>query len=76
MARKTDIGKIEEQLEAAQAEAVKAKHAYDTKMKKVKELQIKKEEAMCQEIMTALSGSKRSYSEILKFIRSEPYAED
>lgn len=76
MARRTDLGKIEEQLEAAQAEAIKAKHVYDGKMEKVKELQAKKDAAVCKEIMTALSGSKRTYSEILKFIRSEPYAED
>lgn len=76
MARRTDLGKLEEQLELAQAEAIKAKHVYDAKMTKVKELQAKKNEIMCREIMDGLQSSKRSYSEILKFIRSEPYAED
>lgn len=76
MARRTDLGKLEEQLEAAQAEAIRAKHIYDAKMAKVKELQARKNEMMSKEIMSALSSSKRSYAEILKFISSEPYAED
>lgn len=63
---------INEQIEAAQEEVIKAKQKYDAATDRLKELLDKKKELQTEELMAAVMKSKRSYEEIIRYINSEP----
>ena len=69
MARRTIT--IDEKIEKAQREVIKAKGKYEAAVNELKELQEKKKEIQSKELMTAFQESSRSYDEILAFLKSE-----
>ena len=69
MARRTIT--IDEKIEKAQREVIKAKEKYEAAVNELKELQEKKKEIQSKELMTAFQESNRSYDEILAFLKSE-----
>ena len=69
MARRTIT--IDEKIEKAQSEVIKAKEKYEAAVNELKELQEKKKEIQSKELMTAFQESSRSYDEILAFLKSE-----
>ena len=62
---------INQQIEAAQEEVVKAKQKYDAATDRLKSLLNKKKELQSVEIMTAVMKSKHSYEDILRYINSD-----
>lgn len=71
MKQKTkNIIKIDEKIKKAKEVVAKAKIRYDKSLSCLKELLDKREEIRQKEIMNAIANSKRSYDEILKFIKS------
>ena len=69
MARRTIT--IDEKIDKAQAEVIKAKEKYEAATNELKELQEKKKEIQSKELMSAFSESSRSYDEIMAFLKSE-----
>ena len=69
MARRTIT--IDEKIEKAQAEVIKAKEKYEAAINELKELQEKKKEIQSKELMEAFQESSRSYDEIMAFLKSE-----
>lgn len=69
MARRTIT--IDEKIDKAQAEVIKAKEKYEAAINELKELQEKKKEIQSKELMSAFSESSRSYDEIMAFLKSE-----
>ena len=69
MARRTIT--IDEKIEKAQREVIKAKEKYEAAVNELKELQEKKKEIQSKELMTAFQESSHSYDEILAFLKSE-----
>lgn len=63
---------INQQIEAAQEEVIKAKQKYDTATDRLKELLDKKKELQTEEFMAVVMKSKRSYEEIIRYINPEP----
>ena len=63
---------INQQIEVAQEEVIKAKQKYDAATDRLKELLDKKRELQTEELMAAVMKSKRSYEEIIRYINSEP----
>ena len=63
---------INQQIEVAQEEVIKAKQKYDAATDRLKELLDKKKELQTEELMAAVIKSKRSYEEIIRYINSEP----
>ena len=62
---------INQQIEAAQEEVVKAKQKYDAATDRLKSLLNKKKELQSAELMTAVMKSKHSYEDILRYINSD-----
>ncbi len=69
MARRTIT--IDEKIDKAQAEVIKAKEKYEAAINELKELQEKKKEIQSKELMEAFQESSRSYDEIMAFLKSE-----
>ena len=69
MARRTMT--IEEKIERAQREVIKAKEKYDAAVNELKELQERRKEVQSKELMEAFQESRRSYEEIIAYLKSE-----
>lgn len=69
------IDAVNQQIEAAEAEVIKAKKKYDEATDKLKSLLDKKKALQTEELMNAAMKSSRSYEEILRYIQSDSYEE-
>ncbi|MBR4163767.1 MAG: hypothetical protein IKR11_09610 [Solobacterium sp.] len=69
MARRTIT--IDEKIERARKEVIKAKEKYDAAVNELKELQERKKEIQSKELIAAFQESSRSYEEIMSFLKSE-----
>ena len=67
---------INQQIELAQEEVVRAKQKYDAATDHLKSLLDKKKELQSAELMTAVMKSKHSYEDILRYINSDPEKEE
>lgn len=65
------IDAVNQQIEAAEAEVIKAKKKYDEATDKLKSLLDKKKALQTEELMNAVMKSSRSYEEILRYIQSD-----
>ena len=65
------IDAVNQQIEAAEAEVIKAKKKYDEATDKLKSLLDKKKALQTEEMMNAVMKSSRSYEEILRYIQSD-----
>lgn len=65
------IDAVNQQIEAAEAEVIKAKKKYDEATEKLKSLLDKKKALQTEELMNAVMKSSRSYEEILRYIQSD-----
>lgn len=65
------IDAVNQQIEAAEAEVIKAKMKYDEATDKLKSLLDKKKALQTEELMNAVMKSSRSYEEILRYIQSD-----
>lgn len=65
------IDAINQQIEAAEAEVIKAKKKYDEATDKLKSLLDKKKALQTEELMNAVMKSSHSYEEILRYIQSD-----
>ena len=65
------IDAVNQQIEAAEAEIIKAKKKYDEATDKLKSLLDKKKALQTEELMNAVMKSSRSYEEILRYIQSD-----
>ena len=65
------IDAVNQQIEAAEAEVIKAKKKYDEATDKLKSLLDKKKALQTEELMNAVMKSSRSYEEILRDIQSD-----
>ena len=65
------IDAVNQQIEAAEAEVIKAKKNYDEATDKLKSLLDKKKALQTEELMNAVMKSSRSYEEILRYIQSD-----
>ena len=64
------IDAVNQQIEAAEAEVIKAKKKYDEATGKLKSLLDKKKALQTEELMNAVMKSSRSYEDILRYIQS------
>ena len=62
---------IDEKIERAQREVIKAKEKYDAAVNELKELQERRKEIQSKELMEAFQESRRSYEEIIAYLKSE-----
>ncbi len=65
------IDTVNQQIEAAEAEVIKAKKKYDEATENLKSLLNKKKALQTEELMNAVMKSSHSYEEILRYIRSD-----
>ena len=65
------IDAVNQQIEAAEAEVIKAKKKYDEATDKLKGLLDKKKALQTEELLNAVMKSSRSYEEILRYIQSD-----
>lgn len=65
------IDAVNQQIESAEAEVIKAKKKYDEATDKLKSLLDKKKALQTEELMNAVMKSSRSYEEILRYIQSD-----
>lgn len=65
------IDAVNQQIEAAEAEVIKAKKKYDEATDKLKSLLDKKKALQTEELMNAVMKSSRSYEEILRYVQSD-----
>ena len=65
------IDAVNQQIEAAEAEVIKAKKKYDEATDKLKSLLDKKKALQTEELMNAVMKISRSYEEILIYIHSD-----
>ena len=65
------IDAMNQQIEVAEAEVIKAKKKYDEATDKLKSLLDKKKALQTEELMNAVMKSSRSYEEILRYIQSD-----
>ncbi len=68
MARTTGKELLEQKIEKAQEDVVKAKKKYDTATALLKKLLDKRDAIRAEEIMTAIAKSDRSYDDIMRYI--------
>lgn len=71
MARVTSIELLEQKIEKAQEDVVKAKHKYDASTATLKELLDKRDLLRNEELLRAFTKSKRSYGDILRYLEGE-----
>ena len=69
------IDAVNQQIETAEAEVIKAKKKYDEATDKLKSLLDKKKALQTEELMNAVMKSSRSYEEILRYIQSDSFEE-
>lgn len=72
MGRKIEKDVLEERIEKAQEDVVKAKKKYDTATAMLKQLLDKRQAMRVEEVMVAIAKSNRSYEDIVNYI----YAND
>lgn len=65
------IDAVNQQIEAAEAEVIKAKKKYDEATDKLKSILDKKKALQTEELMNAVMKSSRSYEEILRYVQSD-----
>ena len=65
------IDAVNQQIETAEAEVIKAKKKYDEATDKLKSLLDKKKALQTEELMNAVMKSSCSYEEILRYIQSD-----
>ena len=65
------IDAVNQQIEAAEAEVIKAKKKYDEATDKLKSILEKKKALQTEELMNAVMKSSRSYEEILRYVQSD-----
>ena len=70
--RRNGLEYINSQIEAAQEVVIKRKHLYDEATDRLKELLDKRKALQTDELIKALTKSKRSYDDILQYINSIP----
>ncbi len=73
--RRIGMDVVDQHIEAAQDEVIKAKQKYDAATDRLKELLDRKKALQTEELMAAVMKSKRSYEDILRFIKSETEGE-
>lgn len=76
MARTTNLEILEQKIEKAQEDVVKAKKKYDTATAVLKRLLDKRQMLRTEEVMTAITKSNRSYEDIMSYLMSENDVED
>ena len=69
------IDAVNQQIETAEAEVIKAKKKYDEATDKLKSLLDKKKALQTEELMNAVMKNSRSYEEILRYIQSDSFEE-
>ena len=69
------IDAVNQQIETAEAEVIKAKKKYDEATDKLKSLLDKKKALQTEELMNAVMKSRRSYEEILRYMQSDSFEE-
>lgn len=69
--RTIGIEAVNQQIEAAETDVIKAKRKYDEATEKLKKLLDKKRALQTEELMNAVMESSHSYEEILKYIQSD-----
>lgn len=76
MARSRQVVSIDEKIAAAQENAERSKARYDAAVAELKKLMEKKEAMKKQVLINAITGSKRSYDEILEFLKGDAEPND
>lgn len=71
MARKINIDVLDERIEKAQEDVVKAKKKYDTSTATLKQLLDKRQAMQTEEVIAAIAKSNRSYDNIMNYINSD-----
>ena len=71
MARTTGMESLEQKIEKAQADVVKAKQKYDAAIAALKDLMDKRDALRRDELITAIMKSSKPYDEILQFIKED-----
>ena len=75
MARTTGAELLEQKIEKAQEDVVRAKKKYDASTALLKKLLDKREALRTEEIMAAIAKSNRSYEDIINYINTDSNAE-
>lgn len=70
MARKIGKDVLEERIENAQEDVVKAKKKYDAATATLKQLLDKRQAMRAEEVMAAIAKSNRRYEDIINYIHS------
>jgi hypothetical protein len=70
MGRKIEKDVLEERIEKAQEDVVKAKKKYDATTATLKQLLDKRQAMRVEEVMAAIAKSNRSYEDIVNYIYS------
>jgi energy-converting hydrogenase A subunit M len=71
MARMAGIESLEQRIEKAQGDVVKAKQRYDLAVAKLKDLMDKRDVKKRDELVTMIMKSSRSYEEIHSFLKDD-----
>jgi hypothetical protein len=71
MARISGIESLENKIEIAKEDVVRAKGRYDTAVKKLSDLMDKRDAIRRDQLVTAIMKSDKSHDEILKFLDRE-----
>ena len=71
MGRKIEKDVLEERIEKAQEDVVKAKKKYDATTATLKQLLDKRQAMRVEEVMAAIAKSNRSYEDIVNYIYSK-----
>jgi len=70
MGRKIEKDVLEERIEKAQEDVIKAKKKYDATTETLKQILDKRQAIRVEEVMTAIAKSNRSYEDIVSYIHS------
>lgn len=71
MSRTTGLESLEQKIEKAQADVVRAKQKYDGTVAALKDLMDKRDALRRDELITAIMRSSKPYDEILHFIKED-----
>lgn len=71
MSRTTGLESLEQKIEKAQADVVRAKQKYDGAVAALKDLMDKRDALRRDELITAIMRSSKPYDEILHFIKED-----
>lgn len=71
MARQISMESLEAKIEKAEQNVIRTKKAYDSATRELKKLLDKRDAIRRDEIMAAVTKSKKSYDEILKFLEED-----